>query len=175
MPATYSSLLFLYPKGHREVFGEEMLAVFAEAERDIAGAGGLARAVFYTREFSGLVKGALVERVCSVTGFRSWNVLPYRRYAMRSEFRFSKATPILMMLILVGIAIVIEKATAIRNSVYPAVSQHVGPIQPEHFTFLPSLMLMFGVAYLAGMIGWAVLYALHRSGMHRLDAMNGRE
>jgi len=173
MLALYRSVLYLYPEDHRREFGDEMQAVFAEAERSVAVLGASSRMAFYGRELFGLIAGAMEEHIRCLTGIRSWGVLPWRRRAMRSEFRFSKATPVLMALILVAIVIAIEKATAIRNSVYPASSVHVGPLHAEHFTFVPSLMLMFACAYLVGMIGWAIVYALHRSGVHRLDGMKG--
>jgi hypothetical protein len=30
-------------------------------------------------------------------------------------------------------------------------------------------MLMLGVVYAAGVIGWAILFAMRRSGVHRLE------
>jgi len=174
MLGIYRSFLFLYPKSHRAEFGDEMLRVFAEAERDLAPFGTLVRAAFYTRELAGLATGALEERIRSGTGVRSWEVFPVRRHTVRSEFRFPKFTLVLMTVILGAIVFVIEQATAIRNSVADA-SPHVGPIQPVHFTFLPAILLCFACAYVAGMVGWAILFALRRSGLHRLDAMHGRQ
>jgi len=86
---------------------------------------------------------------------------------MRSEFRFPKITVTLMTIILAGVVLAIEKATAIQASV-PDSYQHVGPIQPAHFTFLPTILVIMGGACLAGAIGWAILFALHRSGVQRL-------
>ena len=86
---------------------------------------------------------------------------------MRSEFRFPKVTVTLMTIILAGVVLAIEKATAIHASV-PDSYQHVGPIQPAHFTFLPTMLVIMGGACLAGAIGWAILFALHRSGVQRL-------
>ena len=89
---------------------------------------------------------------------------------MHSEFRFPKATPVLMTLILAGTVLAIEKAQAISASL-PHVNPPIGPIQPEHLTFLPPVLLMLAVPYAAGLIGWAILFALKRSGVHRLSAM----
>ena len=86
---------------------------------------------------------------------------------MRSEFRFPKATVTLMTIILAAVVMAIEKATAIQNSVPPS-SQHVGPIQPAHFTFLPTLLLILSFGCISGLLGWAILFALHRSGAQRL-------
>jgi len=92
---------------------------------------------------------------------------------MQSEFRFPKATAFLMTVILAGTVLAIEKATAIRASVRDVNPPHVGPIQPEHFTFMPSIALMLAGAYAIGLLGWAVLFALKRSGVHRLSGMQG--
>jgi hypothetical protein len=57
----YCWLLWLYPRGYREEFGEEMMFVF----RDSRGAlpPGLAVSIrFYVREFCGLLSGALRAR-----------------------------------------------------------------------------------------------------------------
>ena len=90
---------------------------------------------------------------------------------MHSEFRFPKATAFLMTVILAGTVLAIEKATAIRASVRDVIPPHVGPIQPEHFTFMPTIALMLAGAYAVGLIGWAILFALKRSGVHRLSEM----
>ena len=91
---------------------------------------------------------------------------------MRPEFRFPKATPILMAVILAGVILTIEKATAIQNSLPDTYLQQLPPIQPEHFTFFPAMAVIFLSAYAAAVIGWAVLFALRRSGVHRLSEMS---
>lgn len=169
----YRCLLHLYPATHRDEFGEEMLAVFHGAQADIAQQGMVRRAAFYARETYGLLTGALEEHVRSITGLRSWDINSSRRFTMRSEFRFPKSTPILMTIILAAVVLAIEKATAIRYSAFPDFNQHVGPIRPEHFTFFPKLLLAFAVTYVAGVVGWGILYALHRSGLHRMTEMPG--
>jgi hypothetical protein len=170
MFSPYSCLLYLYPAAHRNEFGDEMLAVFHEARTEAWKRGVVVRATFYAREIRGLLIGALNEHIRSITGSRSWEPFPSRRFTMRSEFRFPKSTPVLMALILAGTVLAIEKATAIRASV-PDINPHVGPIQPAHFTFFPALLVIFAGAYLAGVIGWVILFALHRSGFHRLTDM----
>ena len=89
---------------------------------------------------------------------------------MRSQFRFPKTTAFLMTVILAGVVLAIEKAEAIRASV-PDVNPHVGPIQPAHLTILATMVLMFLVVYIAGAVGWVVLFALRRSGVHRLSEL----
>ena len=91
---------------------------------------------------------------------------------MHAEFRFPRATLILMALILAGTVLAIEKAQAISASL-PHINPPVGPIQPERLTFLRPVLLMFAAAYATGLIGWAILFALKRSGMHRLSQVEG--
>jgi hypothetical protein len=147
-----------------------MTAVFSAARAEIEKKGAVTRGLFWFREIRGLVGGALEEHVRSLAGSHSWMRLPTRRFTMHSEFRFPKATPILMALILAGTVLAIEKAQAISASL-PHINPPVGPIQPERLTFLPPVLLMFAAAYAAGLIGWAILFALKRSGMHRLSGM----
>lgn len=163
-------LLRLYPAAHRDEFADEMLAVFHEAQSQVSQQGFVAQAAFYVREIQGLLTGAIQEHLRSTIGSRSWEFFQPRRFTMRSEFRFPKSTPVLMTIILAGTVLAIEKATAIRDSV-PDMNPQVGPIQPTHFTFFPALLLIFAGAYLAGVIGWAILFALRRSGFHRLTEM----
>jgi hypothetical protein len=167
MLSLYRSLLYLYPPSYRTEYGEEMVAVFHELQTEILKQSRLAQSVFWAREVEGLLRGALHEHLRTFAGSRDPSPLFSRRLNMRSEFRFSKATPTLMTIILGAVVMAIEKATAIQNSIPPS-SQHVGPIQPAHFTFLPTLLLILSFGCVGGVLGWAVLFALHRSGVHRI-------
>jgi len=90
---------------------------------------------------------------------------------MRSEFRFPKATAALMAIILVIVVYAIEKAEAIQGSL-PDVNPQLPPIHPAQFTFLPTIALMLAVVYAVGVVVWAILFALHRSGVHRLSEIS---
>jgi hypothetical protein len=92
---------------------------------------------------------------------------------MRKEFRFPKATPVLMMVILVAILMAIEKARAIQLSVPPS-HQDVGPIQSANFTVVPTFGLLLVMGCVVGAIAWAVAYALRRSGVQRLEELKGQ-
>ena len=72
---------------------------------------------------------------------------------------------------LAGVVLAIQRADAIRASVSD-LNPPVVTIQPAHQTFLPTFALMFLGVYLAGALGWAVLFALRRSGVHRLSRMS---
>jgi len=171
MLGLYRSLLHLYPAAHRRQFGSEMCSVFSDLEADAAAKGPAALAMFRLRELSGLLSAALWEHVRFPGSDRPWLSLPLRRFTMQREFRFPKSTAVLMALILAAIVWAIEKGKAIQASL-PNVNPQIGPIQPMHQTFLPSVALMVLFFYAAGILGWAVLYALRRSGVHRLDAMS---
>jgi hypothetical protein len=167
MFSLYRALLYLYPPAHRYEYGEEMMTVFREIQSETAKQGRLARGLFWVREVQGLLTGAVREHLRTIIGSRYPSPIFSRRLSMRSEFRFPKATVTLMTIILAAVVMAIEKATAIQNSVPPS-SQHVGPIQPAHFTFLPTLLLILSFGCISGLLGWAILFALHRSGAQRL-------
>jgi hypothetical protein len=169
MISLYRCLLLLYPAAYRHEYGDEMADVFREVHTEIWSNGLFPRGMFLVREFTGLLHGALQEHSRAITG--SHLFCPPRRFTMRSEFRFPKATPILMAVILAGVILTIEKATAIEESLPNAYPQQLPPIHPEHFTFFPAMAVIFLSAYGAAVIGWIVLFALRRSGLHRLSEM----
>jgi len=169
MLALYRSLLSLYPVAYRDEFGDEMLAVLAEVQRDVRKKSVWTRTATSVRESVGLLHGALLEHYRAVTGSNGFS--PSRRTHMRSEFRFPKATPVLMTLILLAILMAIDKARSIQFS-GPYPSPQVGPLKPAELTIVPALLIVLVAASVAGLIGWAIVFALRRSGTHRLAGMN---
>lgn len=167
MSCVYRFLLQLYPSAHRHEYGEEMLAVFREVQAETRGKGILRTGRFWIREVLGLLGGAFEEHFRSLMGSSYPPSIFLRRPIMRSEFRFPKATATLMTIILAAVVMAIEKATAIVNSV-PHTGPHVGPIQPAHFTLFPTLLVILTFGCVAGAIGWAIAFALHRTGAQRL-------
>ena len=92
---------------------------------------------------------------------------------MHSEFRFPRSTVVLMTIILAMVATAIEKATAIAMSL-PHTNPPLPPIQPAHLLFLrPVIASLAGVYLLAALI-WPVLFALRRSGQHRLSELGAQ-
>jgi hypothetical protein len=172
MVALYRALLHLYPAAFRSEFGDEMTFVFREAQDEPRPGRRFSRAMFYIREFTGLIQGALQEHSRALTS-HLWMPfappLPSRRF-MPSQFRFPKSTAVLMMIILAGVILAIEKGEAIQASL-PHANPPIAPIQPEHLTLLPTLAIMFLIIYAIGATGWIVLFALRRSGVHRLSEM----
>ncbi len=169
------SLLNLYPRAYLYEYGEEMLEVLSEVHAEIRRRGELARIVCGVHEAGGLLYGALQEHLRSITGSYDHGIFSSafsrRRFAMRSEFRFPKATVGLMVAILAAVMWTIEKAKAISASV-PHANPPVGPIQPEQYTIVETLLVALIWGIVAGAIGWAILFALRRSGVHHLSEMN---
>jgi hypothetical protein len=172
MPPFFRALLYLYPSAYRREFGEEMLAVLTEIKVDLQDRGLFCRVAFHARETGGLLLGALREH------FRNLNVSQefpthQRRSNMRShsEFRFPKSTVALMAVILLAIITAIEKAKAISESV-PHSNPAVGPIQPAYVAIVPSFLILLALVSVGGALVWAVLFALHRSGVQRLSEIN---
>ena len=167
----YRYLLHLYPPAYRCEFGEEMIAVFREAQTESGQKSMLARAAFCASEAAGLLCGALQEHLRVITGPDFLPPFRSRRFTMRSEFRFPKATAPLMAIILAVIVVAIEKAKAISASL-PHTNPQVGPIPPVQFTVVWTLLLVLIVAGTGGALGWAILFALRRSGVHRFSESN---
>jgi hypothetical protein len=165
----YRHLLRLYPAFHRERFGAEMTAVFGELQAENLSKGFVGRGVFYVREAAGVVSGALREHWRALGGDAVWLWFPTRRFTMRTEFRFPKATAVLMAISLGGVVVAIERGEAISTSLRDAVSPPVGPIHPVHSVLLGGSVICLLCFYAAGLIGWAIMFAMRRSGVHRLD------
>jgi hypothetical protein len=77
--------------------------------------------------------------------------------------RFPRSTIILMIVILVGVALTLEKARAVQMKYDGVGMTSVWNTFPGFFTF------GFAMMFLAAVSVWAVLFALRRSGMHRLS------
>jgi hypothetical protein len=161
MLRVYRSLLYLYPAFVRAELGDEMTSVFLQAESDIAHRRILARAGFFLREISGLIAGALRAHVLSLFG-SDW--VPLRRFTMRPEFRFPRSTVFLMCVILAGVVLAIEKAKTVVEMKEGVASGAAGTLDPMFWSVLFILAIVFAVVAAV----WGVLFALHRTGMHRL-------
>jgi hypothetical protein len=171
MLTAYRRLLLFYPSEHREQFGQEMVEVFGEAQAENQNNGVIAQGAFYVREMAGLLKGAVREHFRVVLGARAGLSLYTRRFTMRDGFRFPKTTAVLMTIILAGLMLAIKRGEDIANSL-PHVNPQIGPIEPMHLVLLPPIALMFAGFDALGVIGWGILFALRRSGVHRLDEIS---
>lgn len=167
MLALFRTLLHLYPVAYRREYGDEMLTVLGEVQLEGRTKGPLQRAISFTREAGGLLRGALEEHLQPIYPMQSFPVFS-RRITMRSEFRFPKATVGLMTLVLLAIIAAIEKAKAISQSVAPS-STPVGRIVPPYVSIVPTFLIGLAGVCVCGVLVWAVLFALHRSGTQRLS------
>lgn len=176
MVPIYRTLLRLYPAEYRQRFGEEMLTVLAEAREEAAGRERFTRGRLVVRETGGLLMGAFRERLRVLTDIQDELSFADWRFAMRNGFRFPKVTIVFMLLILGGVLTAIKKGQDIAASVpdvNPPLPVH---IQSVHSILLGGMPLFFAFFYAAGLIGWAILFALRRSGVHRLaDISEGQK
>jgi|ERR1700693_1362859 len=174
MLAVYQSLLRLYPSLYREQFAEEMISVFRDIDAETRKKGITAAAKFYLREISGLFCGAFSEHARRILGSHVPFPLSSRRFTMRPGFRFPKSTSFLMAVILAGIVLAIQKAEEI-SAALPRDIAPAGPMWAPHVGVLTTIVLTFSMVYVAGALGWIVLFALRRSGVHRLSDMPAAE
>jgi hypothetical protein len=171
MLAFYRALLRLYPAAYRCGFRDEMMDVLSDVQREIRKKNAVTRFFFAMREAGGLLSGALQEHLRSVTGSYDNGIFSWRRFGMKSEYRFPKATVGLMMATLAGVMLAIEKARAISASV-PHVNPLVGPIKSVQATIVQTLLGVLIWAIMSGAIGWGILYAVRRTGAQQLSEMN---
>lgn len=157
MLSVYRCLLYLYPPDYRSEFGDEMIGVFSEAESEAKV--GLGRGGFFLREIAGLLNGALQERLRALTGSYSSITFSSRRFTMRPGFRFPKSTAVLMSVILAGVILAIEKAQSIVRSA----------AESDYPDLVGGLVAIFAAACVLAVVAWAALFALRRSGVHRLS------
>jgi hypothetical protein len=157
MLALYRWLLRLYPAAYFREYAGEMTWVFRQAEQAASAKHSRARVWFGIRELGGVVKGALRERIFGDAG---WKLS--RRSDMRPEFRFPRSTVILMWVILAGVVLAINKAKAV-------VAMNEG-LRPEIVAFWHPLFWLYPFAVVVAIVGavWGILFALRRTGMHRL-------
>jgi len=92
---------------------------------------------------------------------------------MNTQFRFPKTTAVLMLIILAGVVWAIGKGQAIEVS-YSVASPATGPTQPVE-SLLPGIAVGLALFYAAGLLGWSILFALRRSGVHRLDRISSNQ
>jgi|SRR6185503_5480947 hypothetical protein len=156
MLALYRSLLRLYPRDYFHEYAGEMEWVFCQAQEEARGHTLKRRALFCAREISGALAGALRQRLFSV-----WGANLSRRFDMRPGFRFPRSTVLLMCVILAGVKLAIEKAKTVAEA-----GLRSGTVAFWH----PLLFWLYPFAVVLVVVGavWGILFALRRTGMHRL-------
>jgi hypothetical protein len=171
MPSLFAALLYLYPAPYRNQFGDEMISVLSQVSHEARTRGVFAQTLCYSREIAGLLRGALREHMQGSLPGRTFPMLSRRRLLMRSEFRFPKSTVTLMLLILAALFLVIEKAKELQLRI-AASGSAVGPTEPAHVAIIPAFFLAFLLVAACAVLGWAIVFAFRRSGMHRLARLN---
>ncbi len=156
MVRVYQAVLRFYPVAYQRDFAAEMVLVFRDAYADVRDRHFTTRLAFYGCELAGLLCGAASEHVRQLLGPNHWYL--FRRFDMRPQYRFPRSTIGLMALILLGLFLAIEKAKAVAG----------GGVLPWS-TFWSLVVMAFLLVCLAAVAGWAILFALKRSGMHRLS------
>jgi hypothetical protein len=159
MTGFYRWLLYLYPPSHRREYAEEMIAVFRDAQADVQSGSCRERTSFRTRETLGLFAGALQEHL-RIFSDRS-PMISFTRFDMRPEFRFPKSTVVLMSVIFGGVMFAMKEASAVQAK-YGSASDSMWRTFPGFAGWT------FAFALLAVAIVWAILFALGRTGVHRL-------
>jgi hypothetical protein len=159
MTSLYRLLLYLYPPSYRREFAEEMICVFRDAQADVRSASLKERISFRTRETLGLLAGAVQEHLRIFSG-RS-PMISFTRFDMRPEFRFPRSTVVLMSVIFGGVMFAMKEASAVQAK-YGSASDSMWRIFPGFagWTFVFALVTVA--------IVWAILFALGRTGVHRL-------
>lgn len=156
MLTLYRCFLCLYPAAYRREYEDEMISVFRDVLRDASAQSTGARLSFRAREIWGLLAGAAHEHTHRLNG--SYSFVSFTRFNMRPQFRFPKSTVVLMSLILAAVLVAMEKAKAIQV-------QYAGNAGPS----LPGmLVLILLCTIVAGVLVWGMLFALRRTGSHRL-------
>jgi len=152
----YRGLLYLYPAAHRREFAQEMAFVFGQAERDAAARKFGPRLLFRIHEVAGLLCGAFLEHLRHAFDGSDCNL--FRRIDMHPQFRFPRSTVFLMIFVLLGVVLAIDKADIMARN---GVGLSLWGALWSMFLFLAFVCATVGVI-------WGVLYATGRSGMHRL-------
>jgi hypothetical protein len=159
MLSFYRWLLYLYPSLCRREFADEMISVFRDAHADVSAGSVKERISFRVRETLGLLAGAVREHTRILGG--SDQSISFRGFDVRPEFRFPRSTVFLMSIIFAGVILAMEKANTIQVK-YAAGAGSIWPSLPWFLGFT----LLFTCA--AAMVGWGILFALRRTGVHRL-------
>ena len=158
MTTFYCWLLCLYPGSYRHEFGEEMTSVFGEARSELPPVLP-AKIRFYRRELCGLLSGALCAHFDRLFG----PAIPFRRFNMQSQFRFPRSTVFLMVVIFAGVVLTIAKASSIA-----------GDTSGSGWPSLISVMVLMVLSMcIAAAVVVGILHTLRRSGIHRLENVQG--
>jgi hypothetical protein len=176
----YRSLLRLYPRRHRSAFDAEMIKVFCEAKHDAAQMRFSKRSRFYLREVLGLIGGAARERFegsqfqaeCAASSGGTMD----RRLQCH---RFPRTAIVMMTLVFLIAVELIAKGEGLSRYLFHTYALN-GTSQgwdlgrsvshwPAHYGLLSGVLAGFAIAWLVGVLAWAIAYAMRKAGVQRLD------
>ena len=89
---------------------------------------------------------------------------------MRPQYRFPRSTVFMMWVILAGVVLAIDKALKVVQMKEGLPPGAVASWGSTFWTWLFALALVMLIAIVAAI--WGVLFALHRTGVHRLDGIH---
>ena len=170
MIAAFRFLLKLYPPLHREIFADEMLAVFVEAEAEARREGISGRAHFYLRETLGVAGGAVRERLHSIVPCRQERLKTGGPMILETGCRFPRSATAVMTLVLVivvGMIVKIQGVSHLRGTIHGKLPPQLW-LWPSHYGLISGIVAVFLLAWIAGAAVWAVAYAMRRTAAQHL-------
>lgn len=173
----YRFLLKLYPSVHRQTFAEEMLGVFAEAEREFKDEAFCERAIFYAREVLGLARGSVREQVHEIDLCRRQRLKVGGNMVLHIKFRFPWSAILMMTFVLVIVVAGIVKIQGVSHFYGKTISgelPHVPWEWPSHYGLISGIAVYFLLAWIAGIGAWAIAYAMHRTAAQQLGNLENR-
>jgi len=177
----YRSLLKLYPEEHRLAFAEEMFGVFRDARAELEQKTVRERMAFYLREITGLMLGVARERIRELhcCDSKIGGIMDHR-----SECRFPPFAIVMMTIVFLIVVELIAKGEGLSHylfRMYTVSGQHVAGTRehwdlgksfgqwPSHYGLLSGVVMVFLLAWGAGVAAWAIAYLLRRTGTQRLE------
>jgi len=158
MVALYRILLRLYPAGYFHEYADEMVHVFSQAKDAARKQNVQRRVVFCVRELSGVFAGAFRAQ------YRNFHWTPFRRFEMRSDFRFSPVTIAVMTALLAFVILAIDHVRYIASNGDPTSGIiHISSLSRVLFFLVYGLFTMC----IYGSIGYGVLIALRKLGLRK--------
>jgi hypothetical protein len=167
MERLFALCLRFYPAGYRELFCDEMLDVYCEGLQAAVACGRIAEARFVSREVLGALFGACREHSRVHLGDGFLEIFSVRRFAMRSANKFPISALVFMILSLLAVVYTIAQAEALSLSIRQ--DNPILELRPVHFVLPGGLLIMWLIAGILGIAGWAIAAALRRSGAERLS------
>lgn len=177
MISIFRCLLKLYPSAHRHEFAEEMLGVFAEAEREHKDKAMCERAIFYAREVLGLAGGAVREQFHEIDLCRQQRLKMGGNMVLQMKYRFPRSATLMMTFVLVIVVGMIVKIQGVSHFYGKTISgelPHVPWDWPSHYGLISGLVVYFLLAWIAGLGAWAIAYAMHRTAAQELANLDNR-